>query len=236
MEAITKNKQSEETLALMIHRAFPSRAGLGYSINEMDGGFCNVVYLIKFKNGEEYVLKIAPSDEIEMMTYEEGLLQTEVSVLKLIEEKTTIPAPRVIYADETRTICNASYFFMTKVEGESYVDVRKNFTEAEHLQIKKQLGQMSKEMNDIVGNQFGIYSIPSTYSNSCKEFMLKLFRMMLDDGMKAGSGLMHITYEELWHLIMEKSDSFLEVTEPRLIHWDLWDGNIFVKDKQISGI
>lgn len=236
MEAITKNKQSEETLALMIHKAFSNKMGIGYTIREMEGGFCNVVYLIEFKDGEEYVLKIAPSDEIEMMTYEEGLLETEVSVLRLMEEKTTIPAPRVVYADDTCTICNAPYFLMTKVEGDSYVDVRKDFTEEEHLQIKRQLGQMNKEMNEIVGNQFGIYSIPSTFSNSCNEFMLKLFRMMLDDGIKAGSDLKYITYENLWQLIEEKSISFFEVKEPRLIHWDLWDGNIFVKDKQISGI
>jgi aminoglycoside phosphotransferase (APT) family kinase protein len=36
---------------------------------------------------------------------------------------------------------------------------------------------------------------------------------------------------------MEKASfSLEEITTPRLVHWDLWEGNVFVKEGKITGI
>jgi len=36
--------------------------------------------------------------------------------------------------------------------------------------------------------------------------------------------------------IESRLDALRDVTEPRLLHWDLWDGNVFVKEGRVSGI
>lgn len=62
-----------------------------------------------------------------------------------------------------------------------------------------------------------------------------LMEDMLADGEKAKIDI-GIDYNEARRLIEERSDVLDEVTEPMLISWDLWDGNVLVQDKQITGI
>lgn len=42
--------------------------------------------------------------------------------------------------------------------------------------------------------------------------------------------------EEILALLTEYRAIFDVVKQPVLVHWDMWEGNIFIKDKQIVGI
>jgi aminoglycoside phosphotransferase (APT) family kinase protein len=44
-----------------------------------------------------------------------------------------------------------------------------------------------------------------------------------------------ISVEELWNYLERDQHIFDEVTEPKLVHWDCWDGNIFVENGAITG-
>lgn len=236
MDAITKNRQTKETIYQMVERAF-GKEQLCYEkgIVELEGGFCNVVYLVPLKD-QEVILKIAPSDEVEMMSYEKGLLETEVTVMKQMEQSTHVPVPKVLFMDDSKEICNSSYFFMTKAEGKSYVEEKEKMTKEEQEQVMRELGEYNKQINQLTGNYFGLLGKEYRKFNTCKEFILDLFHMLLADGQRKGSKLVHISYEDLWYLIVDNATVFEEVTIPRLVHWDLWDGNIFVKEGHISCI
>lgn len=141
MDAATKNRQNHNTLVKMIQKAFGEVGEIQpEQIKEMEGGFCNIVYLITLMDGREYVLKIAPADEVSMMSYEYGLLETEVAVLELVKERTTIKAPVVVFYDNSREICKAPYFFMTKIEGESLEQIKDLLSEEEKGMIHRTLG------------------------------------------------------------------------------------------------
>lgn len=237
MNAVTKNKQGDAILRKMLSQAFGDKVDVEQAkFKELEGGFCNVVYLTSFENGEEYIIKIAPHKGITMMSYEKGLLETEVAVLKLIEEEMDVPIPKVIFYDSTETICNAPYFIMSKMEGIPYNEIQEQLIDIEHFEVRRQIGMFNYKMNQIKGVHFGLFSNEATWHRSWKACMLVLFRMMLDDGIVAGSNLKHISYEALWKLINEKAGVLEDVTEPSLVHWDLWDGNVFVKNKVFSGI
>ena len=45
-----------------------------------------------------------------------------------------------------------------------------------------------------------------------------------------------IDYGEVRTLIDKASFALNQVKQPIFVHWDLWDGNVFVKDGKVSGI
>lgn len=45
-----------------------------------------------------------------------------------------------------------------------------------------------------------------------------------------------VSAEEIRAVFERHGESFDEVTVPRLVHWDAWDLNIFVKDAEVTGL
>lgn len=236
MNAITKNRQCKEVLYQVTEKAFgKDKICFDREIVELDGGFCNVVYLVPLID-EDVILKIAPSDLVEMMSYEERILETEVAVMGLMEKYTKIPTPRVLFFDDSKTICNSSYFFMSKSPGVTYNNLKKDLSDDQNESILQELGMYNKQINSIKGTYFGLIGKTSSRFETCREFILSLFEMLIKDGRRKDSNLVHISYDNLWKLLTSCDEVFDEVITPRLVHWDLWDGNIFVQEGRISGI
>jgi aminoglycoside phosphotransferase (APT) family kinase protein len=66
-------------------------------------------------------------------------------------------------------------------------------------------------------------------------------RVRLDDVLADGAALdipLPMPYSALRQRLRTWSHVLTDVTTPRLVHWDLWDGNIFIDpaSKQITGI
>jgi aminoglycoside phosphotransferase (APT) family kinase protein len=62
---------------------------------------------------------------------------------------------------------------------------------------------------------------------------------MMEDVLKDGETIeigLGVEYDEVRNLISRASYALEEVTKPVFIHWDLWDGNAFIKDGKITGI
>lgn len=68
MESLTKNKQSRETISKMVEKYFSPLKVKNY--RELTEGYFNIAYEIHLSNGEQVILKIAPSKEMHVMTYE----------------------------------------------------------------------------------------------------------------------------------------------------------------------
>lgn len=82
--AITKNRQSEETISSMAKMAFPDKQIA--EIRELTEGMCNVTYAITFKDGSESILKIAAKDRRGNTSNEVNLMQAEINAMKLVAE------------------------------------------------------------------------------------------------------------------------------------------------------
>lgn len=73
--AITKNRQSEETISNMAKMAFPDKQIA--KIKELAEGMRNVTYDIAFGDGSESILKIAAKDRRGNTSNEVNLMQAE---------------------------------------------------------------------------------------------------------------------------------------------------------------
>lgn len=231
MESITKNSISGDSIRKMAEHAFPSDKVK--EVRELTEGYFNTAYLVVFEE-KEVILKIAPPKEIPVMSYEKDIMRAEVECMKFVKDKTNVPVPEVLFCDDTHTICPSDYFFMSKLDGMSFSSIKETFTEEEKNLIEFHTGEYNAGINSITGDGFGYYNLVQKDA-SWPEVFLSFFAGIFKDAAAIGmdTGLDYTAIEELF---TKHRGCFEEVAVPRLVHWDLWEGNIFVKDKGITGL
>ena len=214
----------------------------GSSVNitdfqELTGGFYNSAYLLQISDRTKWVIKISPHPSVNVMRYEKDILRAEVEVLNLVKARTDLQVPAIVINDYTHSILKNDYFIMEFIGGVPLNKIRELLTEAEAKDIDKKTGQMLRIMNSIKGDQFGYFSHPELPETSWHETFEKMIRGVLLDGQEKGVPLPYSYDEILWRTSSHFS-ALDEVVTPQLVHWDLWDGNIFIDPatRQITGL
>lgn len=237
MESLTKNRQTTDRILLMVQKAFGCKySSDALSVKELTEGFFNIAYEIKLPD-RTVILKIAPPEDAKVMSYEKNMMKAEVEALRLVGEKTRVPVPGVLFYDDSHTVCNADYFFMDKIEGDNFFTLKNQGKIPYEIQndIFRQVGRYNYEMNQIQGTTFGYIGLPKMQGDSWKEVFLAMLEDVLKDGEQIDISL-GVAYDEVRQLIRKAGFALEEVKKPSFVHWDLWDGNIFVKDGRITGI
>lgn len=232
MDSGIKWKLTDSELSAITERAFGLTAS---AVKELTDGWANSAYDVTLEDGRSFIVKAAPLSNTKMMTYEQGLMNTEVEVLRLVRQDGFVPVPLVYVHDASESLVNCEYFIMEKLEGDPYAKVKNSLTEEQRARIEFQLGVYNRRINEIRGERFGIYAASGEAGRSWKDTFHRMLLSVLSDGESAGVQL-PAEYETIRHEISLRLDSLEEITEPRLVHWDLWDGNVFVKDGTITGI
>jgi aminoglycoside phosphotransferase (APT) family kinase protein len=233
VESITKNRQSAEVLRAMAERAYgPGRVpdGEGWAA-ELGHGWFNVAYRIRLRDGYEAVLKIAPPPGVEVLTYEQGAMGIELAALNLISTHTSVPVPRVDFADPSRKLCDAGWFAMPFIDADNLSIVAPGLPAQELARYKEQVGAANRQINSIHGAAFGPLAGPGDAS------WRRVFTGMVEDVLADGERCqvdLGWDYDSVREVLAGHAASLDEVTEPRLVLWDLWDGNVLVRDGKIA--
>lgn len=230
---ITKNKQSQQTINKMTGNAYPGKRIS--SCTELTEGFCNVAYLITFQDGEKKILKIAAADNHGYMSNEINMMTAEVSAMQLLQDKLSAKVAKVDLHDNSKTICSGEYFFMDCLDGENYFHLKNRLSEKEQQNLDFQIGHLVREFTNISNDFFGLlgdveHRFPSLYE--LIHYMLN--NVIRDADRKAVKYF--ISGNKLLALLERDRYIFDQVTTPCLVHYDLWEGNIFVKDMQVHGL
>ncbi|MFF1847119.1 phosphotransferase family protein [Streptomyces sp. NPDC058217] len=235
MESITKNRQSPEVLRAMIERAYGAEqvpVGDGW-VSELGHGWFNVAYRIRLRDGADVVLKIAPPPAVEVMTYERGAMSIELNTLDLLRTQTTVPVPAVDFADQSRELCNADYFFMPYIDADNLGIIAETLPTADRDALMEQLGSVNREINAIRGGHFGPLAGPG--HADWRQAFTTMIENVLADGERRGVDI-GWDYDTVRAVVADHAGSLDEVTEPRLVEWDLWDSNAMVRDGKIACI
>ncbi|MDT0267383.1 aminoglycoside phosphotransferase family protein [Streptomyces sp. DSM 44915] len=232
MESVSKNRQSPAALRAMIERAYgPERVPVGDGwATELTFGWFNVAYRVRLRDGAEVVLKIAPPPHVDVMTHERDAMGTELRALELIRAHTDVPVAAAHFADHSRELCDASYFCMPYVHGENLGVLRDRLSTAEHDAYLAQLGARNREINAVRGAAFGPLAGPG--DASWRRVFTGMVEHILADGERRAVAL-GWDHDTIRAVLAEHADSLDEVTEPRLVEWDLWDPNVLVRDGRI---
>ncbi|MBB5781999.1 phosphotransferase family protein [Nonomuraea jabiensis] len=154
----------------------------GPTAEEITHGWCNVVYRIRLRDGQQVVLKIAPPGDVAVLTRERNMMRNELAAMALVRDRAGVPVPRVDHADLSRELIDADYFFMGYVDADNFglaaADGR--LTADVIAAGGRQLGALNRELNSIVGPHFGPLEGPG--SATWREAFTKMIEDTLADG------------------------------------------------------
>jgi aminoglycoside phosphotransferase (APT) family kinase protein len=237
MESKTKNRKTREQVARMVERAFggTTLAAGEDAVSELKEGWFNAAYNVRLSDGREVILKIAPLKDAEVLAYEKNIMATEVASLRLVRENPAIPVPQMYYFDTAQNVCDSDYFFMEKLTGDNYEHVKESFSPAMQAQIDQQIGAIVREINGFTGRYFGYDGNSDLRGATWKEAFITIMDSVLEDGSRKKADFGY-TIDEIRGAVLKHAPSLEAVTTPRLVHWDAWDLNFFVKDGKVTGI
>ena len=230
--AITKNKQSNEKILEMTKAAFPSKKVT--NITELTEGMCNVAYDISFDDGSESILKISSANRTGNISNEINLMSAEVQAMELVRRNCTFKVADVQYYDTTHKLCDGDYFFMEKLQGKNYCYIKYSLSENDVAKINEEIGIFSKQLTKIRNNEFGFLGDTERYSSLFDFTKIMLTNLIKD----AGQRNIDIVYDADSYMKQLENDrtAFEGISSATLVHWDLWDGNVFVDNGHVAGI
>lgn len=219
---------------------FQKHMGSAVSIaayHELTGGMFNAAYRVDLADGSVCVLKAAPPPDVRVLRYERDILRTEVDVLRLVKARTAMPAPTVLFHDESCDLLPSACFAMEFIFGEPMNRLRPGLSQKDQRHIDRACGGYLRQMNAINGEAFGLFMPLAPRFNTWRDAFDRLLKDVLVDGEEAGVEL-PLGYVDMLALARQHYTALDEVTRPSLVHWDLWDGNIFINPLtcQVSGL
>lgn len=237
MESLTKNRQPIDVIRNMISKAYGEEKvphGDDF-VFEMTEGWFNVAYRISLRDGRRVVLKIAPPADVKVLTREIGMMRAELEAIRLIQEKTNVPVPRVDFIDLSKDIIDADYFFMEFIDAENFglAAAAGKLSEEVVSAGNRQLGALNKEINSVTGEHFGPL-LGDGYS-TWRECFNQLIEDTLQDGAAVGIDL-GWRPEEIREVLALHAKSLDEVTTPQLVELDLWAKNSMIRDGVIVAV
>jgi aminoglycoside phosphotransferase (APT) family kinase protein len=185
-------------------------------LGPLGGGTYNAVHELRLTDGSRYVLKVAPTAP--GLRYENRLLVSEAEFCRAAATA-GVAAPGVVAMDGQRlltTLCPGLPW-----DG--------SLTAAEQEELRTELGRQVARLHTVTGPGFGY---PSLALGPLAADWRTAFTAMLDavlaDARHHGATLPRPA-DEVAAVLRTAYDALDEVTVPRLVHFDLWPGNILVE-------
>jgi len=233
MKSRTKAPLSREQVDLLVKQHFGYDASCGNLI-ELTGGWFNTAYLVTIPaRGIETVVKVAPDPATGVHTYEQHAMAIEVASAKLLRENTSIPVPEILGTGFDHAIIDRDYFFMQKLDGQPWNVLKKKLPKTVNLALQRQVAAYQRELNGLRGEWFGTLIsgdddtiVEKTWHAAFSRFMDWIFSDYDRFYVKVPRG-----WSQARDLLTRAKLIFDEVSEPRLVDWDLWEGNVFIAER-----
>lgn len=198
------------------------------SFKLLKGGMFNTSYLVKLENGIRAVLRVSPEREDILLPFDKNLNRAELYACELLERE-GIPTNKPITADFSREIIPRDYVIFEYING--FPLSSKSVKRKNKKDLYKQTGEYARKIHNIRGEYYGRVSdsFDGISFSSWTEFIIyeinKLCRYCVDKKV-----LTLDDTKEICKLFERGKYLFDSVTEPRLVHGDLWTGNVMVSE------
>ena len=185
------------------------------------------------------MLRVAPDPAMRLLKYEKHLMRSELKIHELVRDTTDIPLPDVLAHDFSQQVLERDYMLLEHYSGQPLSHIRDQLPVKSQQSIDRQLGIYTNQIHTVTGNTFGYPGRKSQQATSWHSAFGKMLGALLSDGDQLGTKL-PVQPADILSFYHGAKSSFEEIEVPRLVHWDLWDPNIFVIQKndawQIEGI
>lgn len=184
-------------------------------LRPLGGGTYNTVEELVLTDGIRYVLKVEPTAA--GLRHESRLLVGEAEFCRGAAEA-GVPAPRVVVLDGSRLL-------MTPIPGDPWDD---SLPAGEVPGLRQELGRQVARLHEVTGPGFGYPTgALGPLAPDWRTAFATMFGAVLDDARDHGAYLPR-PVDEVAAVARSAYGALDEVTVPRLVHFDLWPGNILV--------
>jgi aminoglycoside phosphotransferase (APT) family kinase protein len=212
-----------DQIIAMCRRGFGSDVDVE-SATELRGGLYNNTYLVRMRDTEPVILRVAPAAS-RQFRIERDLLRSEHASMPYFAPIAHL-LPRTLMADSTRQIAGRDYLFQSYMRGEQASHVLSNYPPAARSTFWREVGAIAKTIHSVRGSHFGRVDgnpVDAKWSDAVLGWLTDIAADL--DGVKLDATDVRdvITIAEAHRDVLD------EITEPRLLHGDLWTPNLLVE-------
>jgi aminoglycoside phosphotransferase (APT) family kinase protein len=191
------------------------------------GGSYNALYGVDLTGGSRLVLKVPPPAGTPRMRYEAELLCGEALFYERAAEA-GVPAPRVLHAEWEEGAAQPPFLLMTHSPGVPWSDVAEGMDGAERARLLGELGGLVARLHAVRGPGFGYPAgRVAPVGPGWPAAFAAMTRAVLADAEAYGPWLPR-PVPEIRAVLDGAAAALAEVTEPALVHFDLWPGNVLL--------
>ncbi len=228
MRSRTKRDLTDEELDQLIAEAFGGERRI-VARAELSDGMFNAAWRLTLDGAggaTEVVLKVSPPPEVPLLTYERDIMRTEAMFFRQADGRA--PMPTLHHAGLRRSIVDSDFLVLSALDGVAWDKAKKRLTAPERAALRTELGAIVAGLHSVRGDQFG-YPQPAAglSGSSWPQAFSAMVNAVLADAERFGVAL-PVDTEAIKALPERHGDALAEVTAPTLVHFDLWDGNIFL--------
>ncbi len=218
MDSRTKAVVSQEQLIQMVDLAGIKEVE---KIEELKGGEFNLAYRIYTKN-DDYILKVGPNANTNVMYYEKGIMEIELWAYEEIRKNTDIIIPDIIYS--SHEVIGNHWFIMSVIKEDLLCELE--LTDQQWYNWQYQFGQALAQLHNIKNEKFGYQQVG--LHSTWKEAYYDMIFNLIADAEKQGSTLPDLA--NILRFIRRWEGALEEAKVPRLVHFDLFSNNVFIDE------
>jgi aminoglycoside phosphotransferase (APT) family kinase protein len=212
---------SADQAQAMCRRAFGDQA-LPVRVVELGLGAYNNTYRIDLDTDQTVILRVAPEPG-QQTRAERSLMRNEYASAPYLAPVAAL-MPRMIMADFTHEVIGRDYLFQTLLDGIPAPDRLPDYPRPEWASFFAQLGTLHRRIHQVRGDSFGWVAGPrfSRWLDAYRNSLADVAAALDDAGLDAAD------IAETADMAGRQSGIFDEITQPRLLHGDLWNANVMV--------
>lgn len=215
MKSKTKYDISFDELTAIFQQA---NLGEVASFEPLGDGMYNAVYIVITSKGT-YVIKISPTPDTKVMTYEKDLLNTEVFWYATMAKKTQINIPKIYAVDLSGSIIPSQYFIMDYVVGQPANKLKKN--KEVDLKITNSLCENLAQIHKITSDKFGYIqnTLFDNWYDALSSFVVNCLSDLMAVGKKSKRGNRLLDF-------IKQNKALLMSVKGCMVNYDIWELNI----------
>jgi len=191
----------------------------------LSGGTYNTVEELLLTDGSRYVLKTPPPPDAPGLRHERELLVSEAEFYRAAAT-VEVSVPRVVGVSFEESAPTGCHLLMTAVPGDMWDD---RITADEQAALRAELGRQVARLHEVTGPGFGYPSgALGPLAADWRSAFTTMYAAVLDDARRYEAWLPR-SLDAVARTAASAYDALDEVTVPRLVHFDLWRGNILVE-------
>jgi hypothetical protein len=212
---------TEEQGLAMCRRAFGAQVQ-PVSVVELGYGTYNSTYRVDLGTDRPVILRVAPEPSRQSRA-ERSLMRNEHASAPYLAPIAAL-MPRTLAIDFTHEIIGRDYLFQTLLDGVPAPDGLAAYHRPEWAPFFRQMGTITRRIHAVRGDSFGWVASPrfARWHDAYTSSLADLAAALADAGLDASD------IHETAAAATRQSVIFNEITQPRLLHGDLWTANMMI--------